>query len=131
MYDLLQEKGAGHIKLFGGGGGTILPEEIKELHEYGISRIYSPDDGRAMGLQGMINDLVKKCDFPIGDEISEGFDLKASEKFHVARAISAFENFPENASKLLDRIRKTSELSKNSCFGNYRYRWSWEILIGR
>ncbi|WP_439474613.1 methylmalonyl-CoA mutase family protein [Algoriphagus formosus] len=117
MYDLLQEKGAGHIKLFGGGGGTILPEEIKELHEYGICRIYSPDDGRAMGLQGMINDLVKKCDFPIGDEISEGFDLKASEKSHVARAISAFENFPENASKLLERIRKTSELSKTPVLG--------------
>ncbi|TDK42561.1 methylmalonyl-CoA mutase family protein [Algoriphagus formosus] len=117
MYDLLQEKGAGHIKLFGGGGGTILPEEIKELHEYGICRIYSPDDGRAMGLQGMINDLVKKCDFPIGDEISEGFDLKATEKSHVARAISAFENFPENASKLLERIRKTSELSKTPVLG--------------
>lgn len=117
MYDLLQEKGAGHIKLFGGGGGTILPEEIKELHEYGICRIYSPDDGRAMGLQGMINDLVKKCDFPIGDEISEGFDLKASEKSHVARVISAFENFPENASKLLERIRKASELSKTPVLG--------------
>ncbi len=117
MYDLLQEKGAGHIKLFGGGGGTILPEEIKELHEYGICRIYSPDDGRAMGLQGMINDLVKKCDFPIGDEISEGFDLKASEKSHVARAISAFENFPENAFKLLERIRKASELSKTPVLG--------------
>lgn len=117
MYDLLQEKGAGHIKLFGGGGGTILPEEIKELHEYGICRIYSPDDGRAMGLQGMINDLVQKCDFPIGDEISEGFDLKASEKSHVARAISAFENFPENASKLLERIRKASELSKTPVLG--------------
>jgi methylmalonyl-CoA mutase len=117
MYDLLQEKGAGHIKLFGGGGGTILPEEIKELHEYGVCRIYSPDDGRAMGLQGMINDLVKKCDFPIGDEISEGFDLKAAEKSHVARAISAFENFPENASKLLERIRKTSELSKTPVLG--------------
>lgn len=117
MYDLLQEKGAGHIKLFGGGGGTILPEEIKELHEYGICRIYSPDDGRAMGLQGMINDLVQKCDFPIGDEISEGFDLKASEKSHVARAISAFENFPENAFKLLERIRKASELSKIPVLG--------------
>ncbi|MBY5950453.1 methylmalonyl-CoA mutase family protein [Algoriphagus marincola] len=117
MYDLLQEKGAGHIKLFGGGGGTILPEEIKELHEYGVCRIYSPDDGRAMGLQGMINDLVKKCDFPIGDEISEGFDLKASEKSHVARAISAFENFPENAFKLLERIRKASELSKTPVLG--------------
>ncbi|MGY0427126.1 MAG: cobalamin-dependent protein, partial [Polaribacter sp.] len=59
MYDLLQEKGAGHIKIFGGGGGVILPKEIKELMQYGITRIYSPDDGRELGLQGMINDLVK------------------------------------------------------------------------
>ncbi|WP_415867055.1 methylmalonyl-CoA mutase family protein [Thalassobellus suaedae] len=62
MYDLLQEKGAGHIKIFGGGGGVILPSEIKELMNYGITRIYSPDDGREMGLQGMINDLVKKAE---------------------------------------------------------------------
>lgn len=60
MYDLLQQKGAGQIKIFGGGGGVILPSEIKALQEYGISRIYSPDDGREMGLQGMINDLVEK-----------------------------------------------------------------------
>src|SRR5215475_10556890 len=66
MYDLLKEKGCGHIKIFGGGGGTILPEEIKELQAYGIARIYHPDDGRAMGLQGMINDLIQKCDFPTG-----------------------------------------------------------------
>ncbi|PID69520.1 MAG: methylmalonyl-CoA mutase [Flavobacteriales bacterium] len=64
MYDLLQEKGAPHIKIFGGGGGVILPEEIKELMNYGITRIYSPDDGRKMGLQGMINDMVRKCDNP-------------------------------------------------------------------
>lgn len=64
MYDLLQQRGAGHIKIFGGGGGTILPSEIETLHTYGIARIYSPDDGRAMGLQGMINDLLGKCDFP-------------------------------------------------------------------
>jgi methylmalonyl-CoA mutase len=64
IYDLLKERGCGHIKIFGGGGGTILPHEIEELHQYGITRIYSPDDGRAMGLQGMINDLLKKCDFP-------------------------------------------------------------------
>ena len=63
MYDLLQEQGAGHIKIFGGGGGTILPTEIEELHAYGIARIYSPDDGRAMGLQGMIDDLLRQCDF--------------------------------------------------------------------
>lgn len=63
MYDLLKAKGAGHIKLFGGGGGTILPQEMEELHAYGISRIYSPDDGRSLGLQGMINDLVMQSDF--------------------------------------------------------------------
>ena len=60
MHDLLQERGAGHIKIFGGGGGVILPEEIKELMAYGIARIYAPDDGRTMGLQGMINDLVQQ-----------------------------------------------------------------------
>jgi len=57
MYDLLRENGAAHIKIFGGGGGTILPSEIEDLHKYGINRIYSPDDGRTMGLQGMINDV--------------------------------------------------------------------------
>ncbi len=67
MHDLLKEKGAGHIKIFGGGGGVILPEEIRELMDHGITRIYSPDDGRAMGLQGMTNDLVKQSDYPTGD----------------------------------------------------------------
>ena len=70
MFDLLKERGAEHIKIFGGGGGVILPKEISELHDYGITRIYSPDDGRKIGLQGMINDLLKKCDFPTGKEIS-------------------------------------------------------------
>ena len=60
LHDLLKEKNAGHILIFGGGGGTILPSEIKELQDYGISRLYSPDDGRHMGLQGMINDLLEK-----------------------------------------------------------------------
>ena len=65
MYDLLHEQGCGHIKIFGGGGGTILPEEQAELHAYGIARLYSPDDGREMGLQGMINDLLQKSDFKV------------------------------------------------------------------
>ncbi len=63
MHDLLAQRGAGHIKLFGGGGGVFLPNEITELQAYGITRIYSPDDGRTMGLQGMINDILKQCDF--------------------------------------------------------------------
>ncbi len=64
MNDLLQERGAGHIKIFGGGGGTILPQEIEELENYGISKLFSPDDGREMGLQGMINHVMETCDFP-------------------------------------------------------------------
>ncbi len=64
MKDLLDEAGCGHIKIFGGGGGTILPSEIEELHNYGITRIYSPDDGRHMGLEGMIEDLLKKASPP-------------------------------------------------------------------
>ncbi len=66
-YDLLRDNGAPQIKLFGGGGGTILPEELDELHSYGIDRLYSPDDGRAMGLQGMINDLLEQADFRTGE----------------------------------------------------------------
>ena len=73
MKDLLAERGAGHILLFGGGGGVIVPSEIEQLHEYGISRIYSPEDGRKMGLQGMINDLLEQCDFdPVSMENGAG-----------------------------------------------------------
>ena len=70
MHDLLKENGCGHIKIFGGGGGTILPAEIEELHQYGISRIYSPDDGREMGLQGMIDDVLQQCDFALGERLN-------------------------------------------------------------
>lgn len=61
MKDLLDQNGCGHIKIFGGGGGTILPQEIEELHKYGITKIYSPDDGRKMGLEGMIDDVINRC----------------------------------------------------------------------
>lgn len=69
MYDLLKENGASHIRIYGGGGGVIIPKEIKELHEYGISRIFSPDDGSDLGLQGMIDLMVKECDFPTFKQI--------------------------------------------------------------
>src|SRR4249920_2878326 len=65
MKDLLDENGCGHIKIFGGGGGTILPEEIDDLHKYGITKIYSPDDGRKMGLEGMIEDVITQCDIQL------------------------------------------------------------------
>lgn len=110
MYDLLQEKGAGHIKIFGGGGGVILPEEIKELHEYGITRIYSPDDGREMGLQGMINDLVEKSDFPIGNQLNgEDKLLPKKDPKAIARLISAAENFPEIAKDTITAIKEKNK----------------------
>ncbi len=106
MHDLLNEKGASHIKIFGGGGGTILPEEIDDLHEYGITRIYSPDDGREMGLQGMINDLVRQADFPIGQNLNgEAKALKSKNQQSIARLISAAENYPEQAEAILTEIK--------------------------
>lgn len=112
MHDLLKEKGSGHIKIFGGGGGTILPEEIKELQEYGITRIYHPDDGRAMGLQGMINDLVQKADFPTGVNVSEDIaDLSPEHQGAIAKLISAAENFPEDNVAEIQKIRKKAETS--------------------
>src|SRR5215467_3070536 len=66
MLDLLRKNGGENIKVFGGGGGVIVPAEIEELHAYGVARIYSPEDGARMGLQGMINELVSSSDFPLG-----------------------------------------------------------------
>src|SRR5438045_6801893 len=63
MLDLLRQRGGAHIKLFGGGGGVIVADEIRQLQEYGVTRIYSPEDGQRMGLQGMINDMLARCDF--------------------------------------------------------------------
>jgi methylmalonyl-CoA mutase len=63
MIDLLRSRGAERVKVFGGGGGVIVPAEIKELQDYGVARIYSPEDGQRMGLQGMINDMLARCDF--------------------------------------------------------------------
>ena len=107
MYDLLKENGAPHIKIFGGGGGTILPSEIDELHEYGITRIYSPDDGRKMGLQGMINDVLEQCDFPIGLNLNGELKQMSEKDPHaIARLITAVENFPEENEAWLKKIQK-------------------------
>ena len=118
MFDLLQEKGAGHIKIFGGGGGVILPEEIKELMDYGITRIYSPDDGRELGLQGMIYDLVKTSDFAIGDSLNgEVNTLEDKNAKHIARVISAAENFPDVAKQALETIHAKNKNSQTPVLG--------------
>jgi len=118
MYDLLQEKGAGHIKIFGGGGGTILPEEIEELHAYGITRLYHPDDGRKMGLQGMINDLVEKSDFLVGEEIPGKIDaLAEADHATIARWISAAENCGEQHAKEIELITAKAETIKTPILG--------------
>ena len=116
MYDLLQEKGAGHIKIFGGGGGVILPEEIKELMAYGITKIYSPDDGRAMGLQGMINDLVERSDFPTGKTISNG-QLTIDNPLTIAQTISAAENYYDDQKDTFVKINKQASVSKAPVLG--------------
>src|SRR4028119_248670 len=95
MKDLLEEAGCGHIKIFGGGGGTILPQEIKELHDYGITRIYSPDDGRKMGLEGMIEDVIKQCDFNLngGGDYKTPMNLgEVKDVRKIARQITNAEN---------------------------------------
>ncbi|SFN87583.1 methylmalonyl-CoA mutase [Bizionia echini] len=118
MYDLLAEKGASHIKIFGGGGGVILPSEIKELMDYGITRIYSPDDGREMGLQGMINDLVQQSDFAIGDKLNNEVDELANKNPKaIARIISSAENFPDVAKSTLDKIHEKNKNSKTPVLG--------------
>ena len=95
MKDLLDENGCGHIKIFGGGGGTILPQEIAELHKYGVTRIYSPDDGRKLGLEGMIEEVIKNCDYDLNGngEYKKPMTLgEVKDVRKVARSITNAEN---------------------------------------
>ena len=111
IYDLLREKNSPQIKIFGGGGGVILPEEIKDLIEYGIDRIYSPDDGREMGLQGMIDDLVQKSDFATGENItvSDIEKIKFEDAKSIAQVISAVENFSDEKPELVSTLKEKSK----------------------
>ena len=118
MYDLLKERGCGHIKIFGGGGGTILPSEIEDLQNHGITRIYHPDDGRTMGLQGMINDVLKQSDYATGAKITdEAKNLKQQDHRSIARLISAAENFNVESKAVLDPIRAEAKTSKTPVIG--------------
>ncbi|MCE3229109.1 MAG: methylmalonyl-CoA mutase [Bacteroidetes bacterium] len=118
MFDLLKERGCGHIKIFGGGGGTILPSEIEDLHKYGITRIYHPDDGRSLGLQGMINDVLMKSDYATGANLNGEIKyLKSKEHKSIAKLISAAENFNEESKAVLDKVREDAKKSKTPVIG--------------
>src|SRR5260221_7913437 len=92
MIDLLRSRGGGHIKVFGGGGGVIVAEEIAELQKYGVERIYSPEDGQKMGLQGMINDMLARCDFDTAQYAPKDLQaLKAGDRRALSRVITAIE----------------------------------------
>ena len=118
MYDLLKERGCGHIKIFGGGGGTILPSEIDDLHKYGITRIYHPDDGRTLGLQGMINDVLKQSDYATGANLNgEVTHLAAKDHKSIAKLISAAENFNDENKVVFTKIAEEAKKSKTPVIG--------------
>ncbi|MBT2640716.1 methylmalonyl-CoA mutase family protein [Bacillus sp. ISL-41] len=119
MYDLLKEKGASHIRIYGGGGGVIIPREIKELHEYGIARIFSPEDGRKYGLNGMIEQMIKECDFPTvtPEGVEEIEKLEAGDPNAVAKLITLAEQHvgseKETAAAVETLMEKVKTLSKS------------------
>ena len=118
MFDLFRERGCAHIKIFGGGGGVILPAEIEELEAYGITRIYSPDHGRQLGLQGMINEVVELSDFPTGKNIKVTKDDIFKRDYHaIARLISAAENHHSEVKKLLDELKQSCGESTSPVLG--------------
>jgi methylmalonyl-CoA mutase len=118
MHDLLKERGAGHIKIFGGGGGVFLPNEIEELQAYGITRIYSPDDGRKMGLQGMINDMLQQCDFQHKIKLNgELKHLPEKDIKSIATAISIVENYPKEADSFLSEVHKLISINHTPVLG--------------
>ena len=111
MHDMLRERGAGYIRVFGGGGGVILPDEIQALHDYGIGRVYSPDDGRELGLQGMIDDMLRRCDFATVQPTDAMPAVRAADAATVAKAISLVENFPDRHRAHLRAALATSACS--------------------
>jgi methylmalonyl-CoA mutase len=118
MKDLLDEQGASHVKIFGGGGGVIIPAEMAELHAYGITRIYSPEDGAKMGLQGMINDMMRSMDGPGMDFDNLEYDrLTVDNKLTIARFISAVQEAgagdPDRLAGIMGRLTPMAE-SKNT-----------------
>ncbi|WP_223640265.1 fused isobutyryl-CoA mutase/GTPase IcmF [Planococcus sp. 4-30] len=114
MHDLLQEKGASQIRIYGGGGGVILPREIKELEEYGIAGIFSPEDGRKKGLQGMITEIVEECDFSTAKPDVKVENLSADEPVVLAHVITAAEEAHTRDTDTDDLLRAVREQTKNT-----------------
>jgi methylmalonyl-CoA mutase len=117
MLDLLRERGGENIKVFGGGGGVIIPSEIEELHKYGVTRIFSPEDGARLGLQGMINEVVTACDFDLAKELPKDLTgLKAGDRRALARFITGLE-VEAVPPKLRDELLRAAEASKAPVLG--------------
>jgi methylmalonyl-CoA mutase len=118
MYDLLKERGSEHIKIFGGGGGVILPQEIEELHNYGITRIYSPDDGRTMGLQGMINDMLEKSDYELNIDKHNLTSLpKVKDVGKISRYITILENQRKESNDILELLKNSKNNTDTPIIG--------------
>ncbi|MEH7383865.1 fused isobutyryl-CoA mutase/GTPase IcmF [Bacillus sp. JJ1521] len=118
MYDLLKERESSHIRIYGGGGGVIIPREMKELHEYGIAGIFSPEDGRVLGLQGMINKMLQDCDYPTSTELTDELELLEKGDYKtIAKLITIAENqignIDETAAAAETIIQKIKDLEKS------------------
>src|SRR5437870_1280626 len=121
MIDLLRERGGAHIKVFGGGGGVIVPSEIKELHDYGVARIFAPEDGQRLGLQGMINEIVAACDVDLTQDLPKDLSALKTGDLHgrttaLARFITGLEAEAVPA-KLRDDLLRAAESAKTAVLG--------------
>src|SRR5690606_13631793 len=120
MRDLLVERGLEHVRIFVGGGGTILPAEGEDLEAYGVARVYSPDDGRALGLAGIVEDMLSRCDFERG-ELHDVDDtlarLAAGDRKAVAELISAAENFGDKYADVFESVRQMAAPSQAVVLG--------------
>lgn len=139
MIELLEEQGAGHIKVFGGGGGVIVQDEIDDLHNSGVSRIFSVDDGSEMGLQGMINYMIHECDYdPVTKTEIDIEKVLDKEPKAIARAITALENgngelISFSDKQLLKKDGKPLKAKSENDSGtwNHRNRWCRKEFIDR
>ena len=115
MIDLLKEHGASHINVYGGGGGVIIPREIKELHAYGVSRVFSPEDGRNLGLQGMINQMLEECDHPTPIDFKQDLEqLRKGDRKAISRFITYMENETHDQQERTDMLKKLQEVGDTS-----------------